>query len=188
MGNKTLKKGNIMKKDTRVWLSIVLTISALITLLSCIDWDTSLTYFVLSVLITLPFVFSLLFCTLTAIDLLLHPTRTQKTRNGDERASNGASTDEVRVHPKRDILTAASVACAFLWMVFCFLIRCVFVADFIYFIFFTFIPVILSTVLWCIGSLSPKYNNGEMRPYAALATVGSAAIGVLLILSVFGHV
>ena len=150
-----------MKKDTRVWLSIVLTISALITLL---------------------------FCTLTAIELLLHPMRTQTTRNGDERASNVASTDEVRVHPKRDILTAASVACAFLWMVFCFLIRCVFAADFIYFISFTFIPLILSTVLWCICSLSPKYNNGEMRPYAALATVSSAAIGVLLMLSVFGQI
>ena len=174
-----------MKKDTRILLSIVLTISALITLLSCINWDTSLSYFVLSVLIASPFIFPLLFCTLTAIDLLLHPMRTQTTRNGDERASSGASTDEVRVCPGRDILMGASVACALLWMVFWFLIRCVFAADFIYFISFTFIPVILSTVFWCIGSLSPKYNNGEMRPYAALTTVGSAAIGVLLIFSVF---
>ena len=30
------------------------------------------------------------------------------------------------------------------------------------------------------------YNNGEMRPFAALATVGSASIGVLLIISLSG--
>ena len=64
-----------MKNELRVWLSILLMISALLVLTTMMDGDIfrSIGYFFLALVVGTPFSFPLLFCSLTAVDLLLHP-------------------------------------------------------------------------------------------------------------------
>ena len=173
-----------MKNELRVWLSIFLMIAALLVLTTMMDGDIfrSIGYFFLALVVGTPFSFPLLFCSLTAVDLLLHPVLVRHTPKQACETPQTNQTDDKSQNPTKVLLEAASVACAFLWMLCILLIR-----DRLFNImYFAVIPIILSAVLWCICTLSPKYNNGEMRPFAALATVGSASIGVLLIISLSG--
>ena len=158
-------------------------ISALLVLVTMMNGNSfrSIGYFFLALLFKIPLSFPLLFCTLTAVDLLLHPVfaRHAPKEAGEILHTNQA--DDNPQNPTKVLLEAASVACAFLWMLCVWLLR-----DKLFDItYFGIIPILLSAVLWCICTLSPKYNNGEMRSYAALAVVGSAAIAVFLIFTIF---
>ena len=72
-----------MKNELRVWLSILLMISALLVLTTMMDGDIfrSIGYFFLALCVGTPFSFPLLFCSLTAVDLLLHPVLVRHTPN-----------------------------------------------------------------------------------------------------------
>ena len=173
-----------MKNELRVWLSILLMISALLVLTTMMDGDIfrSIGYFFLALCVGTPFSFPLLFCSLTAVDLLLHPVLVRHTpKQACETPQTNQTGDESQ-NPTKVLLEAASVACAFLWMLCVLLLR-----DKLFnFLYFSIVPIILSATLWCICALSPRYNNGEMRSFAALATVASAAIAVFLICTIFG--